>query len=148
MLIFVQHRLRFARSISHRELGTGSELSIRTSLRIERDSTLVVVVLLVVVVVVVSPAAPLSIFKRDDYRSFATSRKSYFERNWIDDRDIIRRHNYGYFMCAFSLCLSLSLLFAQFCLLQLQYSFLQRTFVLSKIIIIFITCLYIHMNVL
>jgi len=51
MLIFVQHRLRFARSISHRELGTGSELSIRTSLRIERESTFVVVVLDVVVVV-------------------------------------------------------------------------------------------------
>jgi hypothetical protein len=35
MLIFVKHRLRFTRSISHRELGTGSELSIQMSLRIE-----------------------------------------------------------------------------------------------------------------
>jgi len=35
MLIFVKHRLRFTRSISHRELGTGFELSIQMGLRIE-----------------------------------------------------------------------------------------------------------------
>lgn len=71
MPIFVEHRSRFTRSISHRELGTGFRAidpnGHRDSAHSSSSSRLMAII---------TGLPLLSIFKRDDYRALATCHAS------------------------------------------------------------------------